>query len=125
MVGPDASIAVYMLASRRHGTLYIGVTGKLLARIVQHRDGDLPGFTQRYGVTRLVWYEPHGDMSAAIRREKQLKKFRREWKINLIERENPCWEDLFPVITGEAFLKGLPLYELGQELKRTRPDPPK
>ena len=96
MVGAEPFISVYILASRRHGTLYIGVTSDLIARIVSHRDGVLEGFTKRYGVTRLVWYEPHDSIIEAIRREKQLKKYKRDWKINLIERENPEWLDLFP-----------------------------
>ena len=82
-------IAVYMLANRRHGTLYIGVTANLPARIDQHRSGTIPGFTQTYGVNRLVWFEQHESIVAAIRREKSLKKYKRDWKINLIERENP------------------------------------
>ena len=96
MVGSESFIAVYILASRRHGTLYIGVTSDLISRVVAHRDGVFEGFTKRYGVTRLVWFETHDSMLEAIRREKQLKKYRREWKINLIERENPEWLDLLP-----------------------------
>ncbi|MBX3482491.1 MAG: GIY-YIG nuclease family protein [Phenylobacterium sp.] len=88
--------AVYIMASRKHGTLYIGVTGELLRRVHEHREGLIGGFTKRYGVKRLVWFEPHDGIEAAIRREKSLKKYRREWKINLIERENPDWIDLFP-----------------------------
>ena len=85
---------VYMLASRRHGTLYIGVTSDLFARLVQHREGLIPGFTCRYGVTRLVWYEMADVMEAAVAREKQLKKWNRDWKLRLIEENNPEWEDL-------------------------------
>jgi putative endonuclease len=84
----------YMLASAAYGTLYVGVTSDLLRRLHQHRSGELPGFTNRYGVHRLVWYELFGDMEGAIAREKQLKRWRRDWKINLIERENPRWDDL-------------------------------
>ena len=98
MVGAEPFIAVYILASRRYGTLYIGVTSDLISRIVAHRDGLFEGFTKRYGVTRLVWYEPHESIVVAIRREKQLKKYKRDWKINLIERENPAWLDLFPAL---------------------------
>ena len=93
---PPPTAWVYMMASRKHGTLYIGVTSELIARIVQHREGLLEGFTKRYGVKRLVWYEPHESIVPAIQREKSLKKYRREWKINLIERDNPNWDDLFP-----------------------------
>ncbi len=88
-------IAVYILASHRHGTLYTGVTSELPVRIAQHREGTLEGFTKQHGVKRLVWFEQHDDIASAIRREKLIKKYKREWKINLIERENPSWEDLF------------------------------
>ncbi len=90
----DILPCVYILASRRHGTLYIGVTSNLLARIVQHRGGLIPGFTQRYGVRCLVWYEMHGTMESAILREKRLKEWRRAWKIELIEARNEQWDDL-------------------------------
>ncbi len=95
MVGVEPFIAVYMLASRKHGTLYVGVTSDLISRTVQHRDGVFEGFTKRYGVTRLVWYETFDLITDAIRREKQLKKYKREWKLNLIEAMNPNWDDLF------------------------------
>ncbi|MGN6122824.1 MAG: GIY-YIG nuclease family protein [Sphingomonas oligoaromativorans] len=84
---------VYILASGRHGTLYIGVTSDLMARVHQHRGGAMAGFTSRYAVHRLVHYEIFDTMPAAIAREKQLKAWRREWKVNLIERANPLWED--------------------------------
>ena len=89
-------IAVYMMSNRRHGTLYTGVTSTLLNRVWQHKEEILPGFTKTYGLHRLVWYEPHESMIAAIQREKTIKKYKREWKINLIERENPHWDDLYP-----------------------------
>ncbi|WBH17269.1 GIY-YIG nuclease family protein [Sphingomonas radiodurans] len=85
---------VYILASKRMGTLYIGVTSDLLARLWQHRSGTVPGFTAQHGVHRLVFYEMFADMPTAIAREKQLKRWHREWKINLIERDNPDWRDL-------------------------------
>ena len=85
---------VYILASQPHGTLYIGVTSNLEVRLWQHREGALPGFTERHGVKRLAWFELHGDMTSAISREKQLKNWRRQWKINLIEEANPHWADL-------------------------------
>jgi len=88
--------AVYIMASRKHGTLYIGVTSELLQRVAQHRAGEIEGFTKRYGVKRLVWFEPHDSIVEAIQRETSLKRYRREWKINLIERDNPDWDDLFP-----------------------------
>ena len=96
-----STTAVYMMASGQHGTLYIGVTGRLLHRIVEHREGLRPGFTARYGVRRLVWFEMHESIIPAIQREKSLKKYKREWKINLIERDNPNWDDLFPGLRRE------------------------
>ena len=85
---------VYILASKPHGTLYIGVTSNLLARLYQHRSDSLPGFTSRYDVHSLVRFEMFADMERAIAREKQLKRWHRQWKINLIESENPDWHDL-------------------------------
>jgi putative endonuclease len=99
-------IAVYMMSNRKHGTLYIGVTSQLFARVGQHKEQRLPGFTQRYGLTRLVWFEPHETMAHAIRRENALKRYKREWKINLIEREDPHWEDLYPALTGDIGVHG-------------------
>ena len=90
---------VYILASRRHGTIYIGVTNDLVRRVYQHKNKLIKGFTSQYGVVRLVWFETHDDITAAIEREKELKKWRREWKINLIERDNPDWHDLYNEIT--------------------------
>jgi putative endonuclease len=84
---------VYILASGHYGTLYIGVTSDLTKRLWQHREGLTPGFTARYGVHRLVHFERFGDVERAIAREKQLKNWRREWKINLINAENPEWRD--------------------------------
>ena len=84
---------VYILASRRYGTLYIGVTSDLPARLYQHRNGTFEGFTARHQVHRLVHFEMFDDMDAAIAREKQLKNWRRAWKIALIEEQNPFWED--------------------------------
>ncbi len=85
---------VYILASGRHGTLYIGVTSNLIGRLLQHRAGGFPGFTSRYHVHRLVHYDVADTMEAAILREKQLKRWHRDWKAALIERTNPLWEDL-------------------------------
>jgi len=84
---------VYILASKRHGTIYIGVTSNLPARLWQHQTGATPGFSSRYGVHRLVFCEVHETMDTAIAREKQLKAWKRDWKIALIERDNPFWED--------------------------------
>ena len=86
-------LCVYIMASGRHGTIYIGVTSDQMARIHRHREGLTGGFTKRYGVKRLVFYEMHGSMDSAITREKQLKAWKRDWKIALIEKENPFWED--------------------------------
>ena len=87
---------VYILASREFGTLYIGVTSDLIGRLWQHRNGGLKGFTSKYRVFRLVRFEQFGTMHEAISREKQLKRWHRQWKINLIESENPQWVDLAP-----------------------------
>ena len=92
--------AVYILASKRNGTLYIGVTSNILQRIWQHRNDLAMGFTQQYRVHRLVFFELHGEMSAAILREKQLKKWKRAWKLKLIETNNPEWRDLWETICG-------------------------
>jgi putative endonuclease len=94
--------AVYILASGKYGTLYVGVTSQVLLRIGQHREEVMEGFTKRYGVKRLVWLEWHDRIEAAIHREKRLKKYKREWKINLIERDNPNWDDLFPQFFREV-----------------------
>ncbi|MEO8342354.1 MAG: GIY-YIG nuclease family protein [Gallionella sp.] len=87
--------AVYILASKRNGTLYIGVSSDLVKRIWQHKDHQTDGFTKRYNVHLLVYFELHADMLAAITREKQLKKWNRIWKIRLIESVNPNWHDLW------------------------------
>ncbi|MHB1056541.1 MAG: GIY-YIG nuclease family protein [Rhodanobacter sp.] len=87
--------AVYIMASGERGTLYIGVTGNLKLRVWEHRDGVVEGFTKRYGVNQLVWYEFQPDFSSAIAREKRLKKWNRAWKLELIEGGNPGWRDLW------------------------------
>lgn len=89
---------VYLLASRYHGTLYIGVTSDLVQRVWQHRHDVFEGFTKRYGVRTLVWYEAHEEMYTAIVREKAIKEWRRAWKIRLIEAANHEWKDLYPSI---------------------------
>ena len=86
---------VYILASRRNGTLYIGVTSDLLKRVWEHKNDLVEGFTKKYGVHMLVWYESHETMESAIQREKRIKKWNREWKLALIEQSNPQWHDLF------------------------------
>jgi len=87
--------AVYILASRERGTLYVGVTGNLKLRVWEHREGLVSGFTSRYGAKRLVWYEWVPDFPSAIQREKQIKKWNRVWKLELIEATNPAWNDLW------------------------------
>lgn len=85
---------VYLMASRRNGTLYVGVTSNLIQRVAQHRDGIFGGFTADHGVKRLVWFEQHETMEHAIDREKRIKKWRRAWKLDLIEQTNAGWRDL-------------------------------
>jgi putative endonuclease len=89
---------VYLLASKPYGTLYIGVTSDLVKRVWQHREGLADGFTKKYHVKCLVWYEIHEEIMAAVTREKQLKEWRREWKIQLIHEQNRQWRDLYPEI---------------------------
>jgi len=93
-----AMIWVYLLASKRNGTIYLGVTNNLVRRVAEHKKGKTPGFTKKYGVTMLVWYEGMPYHAAAIQREKQMKSWRREWKVALIEKTNPEWKDLYDEI---------------------------
>ena len=89
---------VYILASRVNGVLYIGGTSNLVQRVWEHKNDFVPGFTKRYRVHTLVWYEVHGSMESAITREKALKKWNRAWKLELIEKDNPKWLDLYDEI---------------------------
>ena len=89
---------VYILASDRNGTLYNGVTSNLIQRIWQHREKQVEGFSKKYNVQKLVWFEQHENAESAIAREKQIKKWNRDWKIRLIEETNPYWNDLYPSI---------------------------
>lgn len=89
---------VYIMASARNGTLYIGVTGDLVKRVWEHRNGMVPEFTRKYGCKLLVWYEAYDDLREARLRELQMKKWKRVWKLSLIERENPGWNDLFETL---------------------------
>jgi putative endonuclease len=91
---------VYILASEPYGTLYVGVTSNLIKRISEHRSEIVPCFSQRYGTKRLVWYETHAEIYEAIRREKQIKKWNRDWKVNLVQVTNPEWRDLFDEVIG-------------------------
>ncbi len=91
---------VYLLANKRNGTLYIGVTSDLPGRIWQHKNKQADGFTKKYGVDKLVWYEVHESMISAIEREKDIKEWKRDWKIELIEKNNPDWRDLYSETVG-------------------------
>ena len=95
---PSKTGFVYLLASVRNGTLYLGVTSDLVRRVREHKEGKIDGFSSRYDVHRLVWLEEHPRLVDAIRREKQLKKWRRAWKLELIESVNPEWDDLYEQI---------------------------
>jgi len=89
---------VYLMASRKDGTLYLGVTRDLIKRVYQHKTKATPGFTSRHDINRLVWFETYDDPTTAITREKEIKKWRRDWKVQLIEKSNPDWKDLYPEI---------------------------
>lgn len=97
---PSKRYFVYLLASRRNGTLYVGVTNDLLRRVAEHRDHLVPGFTKTYDVTRLMWFETHEAVEAAITRERQIKAWKRAWKIELFKQTNPDWVDLYPSLSG-------------------------
>jgi putative endonuclease len=94
-----AMFYVYMLASKPYGTLYTGATSDLARRVWEHKHKVVPGFTKRYGVDQLVWFEAHQSRDAALRREKQIKEWKRNWKVNLIERDNRHWRDLSLTLT--------------------------
>jgi putative endonuclease len=91
---------VYILASERNGTLYTGMTDDLVKRVWQHRNNVIPGFTQRYGVKMIVWYEPHDSRESAFMQERRLKKWNRAWKLALIEQKNPHWQDLWVEVSA-------------------------
>ncbi|MFA6391329.1 MAG: GIY-YIG nuclease family protein [Patescibacteria group bacterium] len=86
---------VYIMASKKNGTLYIGVTNNIIRRVYEHKNNEVEGFSKKYKVHRLVYYEQTENVESALNREKQLKKWNREWKINLIQKENPNWKDLY------------------------------
>jgi len=94
------SYFVYMLASQKNGTLYVGVTNDLIRRVYEHKSKSVPGFTSRYGVDRLVWFDQTDSVESAISTEKRLKRWNRAWKMALIEKANPDWRDLYPEIVG-------------------------
>ena len=108
MTARDHVYFVYMLASRRNGTLYVGVSNDVLRRTWEHKNDLVEGFTKKYGVHILVWYEIHNDINAAIEREKRLKKWNRAWKIRLIEQNNSGWNDLYERLFGDIQLPDLP-----------------
>ena len=89
---------VYLITNKPYGMLYVGVTSDLVKRIFEHRSGFVEGFSKRHGLGLLAWYEAHGDVVAAITREKLIKKWHRDWKVNLIQAENPEWKDLYETI---------------------------
>jgi putative endonuclease len=91
---------VYILTNRRYGTLYVGVTSSLLQRVWEHRGDFIQGFTSRHQLKRLVWYEMHESIEAAIWREKQIKRWHRDWKVNLVQAMNPTWRDLYVDLTA-------------------------
>ena len=91
---------VYMMTNKRNGTLYTGMTSDLIRRVYEHRTGIMEGFTKKYGLKLLVWYEQHHDVNEAIKREKNIQAWKREWKLKLIESVNPHWNDLYAEITG-------------------------
>ena len=104
-------IATYLMTSARNGTLYLGVTSDLLTRGAQHRRGEFEGFSAKYGCNRLVWFEQYSDMATAIAREKQIKSWRRAWKIALIETRNPQWLDLYEDLLLPRHLRNYDFYQ--------------
>jgi putative endonuclease len=99
---------VYILASHRNGTLYVGVTNDVLRRVREHKTDLIEGFTKKYGIHRLVWFETHNDIHTAIAREKRLKRWNRAWKLKLIEKENSGWNDLYDRMLGVIALPDNP-----------------
>jgi putative endonuclease len=113
------SYFVYLLASRRNGTLYCGVTNNLVHRLWQHRNGQGSGFAAKYGVSMLVWFEEHADIRSAIHRETQIKRWRRDWKLKLIEDFNPNWRDLYDDLLPGA----VRIYDKPPVVDHTRANP--
>jgi putative endonuclease len=119
---PAMACYVYLLASKKHGTLYLGVTNDIVRRGYGHRTKAVQAFTRRYGVDKLVWFEIYDDAMTAIAREKELKKWRRDWKIRLIEAENPGWVDLYPGIANRHRGYGFrPAPQVGNCRPKARP----
>jgi putative endonuclease len=117
---------VYILASKRNGTLYVGVTSDLVRRAWEHRVGDVEGFTKQYGVYRLVYAEVHDSMVDAVLREKRVKRWRRAWKLQLIERDNPAWRDLYdefvPAAPGSPLPASAGTCFAGMTMRQVRAD---
>lgn len=97
------SYYVYIMASKKNGTLYVGVTANIMKRIFEHKEGVMDGFTKKYHIKKLVYFEETSSIQSAILREKQLKKWKREWKIELIEKDNPDWDDLYLFFTEDSW----------------------
>ena len=95
---------VYLMANEPYGTLYVGITNDLARRVWEHREGMVEGFTKAFGLKRLVWFEEHGNAYEAITREKRIKRWHRDWKVNLVQSGNPQWRDLYPEILGGSNL---------------------
>lgn len=104
-VDPDRLTATYMMASKRHGTLYLGSALDLIRRVSEHKDGVGSKFVSKYSVTRLVWFQPFMLVSEAREHEYELKKWKRDWKVELIERDNPDWYDLYPILIDAEIRK--------------------
>jgi putative endonuclease len=100
MKAMERQFYVYILTNQRYGTLYVGITNDLVRRVWEHRNNLVKGFSQDHGLHRLVWYEVHATAYEAITREKRIKKWHRDWKVNLIQEMNPEWEDLYDVVTA-------------------------
>lgn len=113
---------VYILASAKHGTLYVGVTNSLERRIAEHKAKVVPGFTARYGVDRLVYFTGYGEVEDAIGFEKRLKRWRREWKIRLIEADNPSWDDLYVAMMSPPDIVNTEIMGPGLSLRENRDD---
>ena len=111
---------VYIVASKRNGTLYTGISNDLVRRVMEHKEKIIKGFTSKYGVDKLVYYESHSDVKEAIRRESNIKAWKRKWKLELIEKENKEWKDLFYDLIDEKDIKDLKEYIHEREKERRK-----
>lgn len=116
----DFNFYVYILASKRNGTLYAGVTRDLEGRVWQHKHDVYPGFARKHGCTRLVWFEWHTDVNEAIAREKRIKRWRRKWKLELIEKQNPDWDDLYETVLFPDNTKRIEELRSGSRINASR-----